>query len=283
MVELETDWVTAPPAPGLARIVEGYVGYRMTGTPPGVHRGLPSRHLTFIVSIGPDIDVIAQSDPRQDPARYRCVLSGLAASSALIAYGDRQEGVAIELTPFGSRALFSRPARELWNTSLELADVAGPIGDELWERLQTVTSWSERFAVCDEVLGRLAHPAAPLPELDHAWRAIVGSGGEIAVADLASRVGWSRQHLTRRFVDEYGLAPKLAARVVRFERARRMLESTPSYVSIAQVAASCGYYDQAHLDRDFAELAGCSPTQWLHDEVPSFQDAAPVDASSWEP
>ena len=71
--------------------------------------------------------------------------------------------------------------------------------------------------------------------------------------------------------------PKLAARVVRFERARHMLQSTPSFVTIAQVAAACGYYDQSHLDRDFAELAGCSPTAWLAEEVPSFQDEAVAD------
>jgi AraC-like DNA-binding protein len=91
-------------------------------------------------------------------------------------------------------------------------------------------------------------------------------------------VGWSRQHLARRFHDEFGLSPKLAGRVVRFEKACRMLKSTPSFVSIAQVAASCGYYDQAHLTRDFVELAGCSPGRLLAEEdLPSFQDEDELD------
>lgn len=275
-MEPQSDWVTALPSPPLRPLIDHYVGYRMIGFDAGVHRGLPSRHLTFIVSIGPVIDVVAQTDPRQAPASYGCVLGGLQAGPALISHTGHQEGVAVELTPLGCRTLFRLPSRELWNTSVECADVVGAAGRELWERLQGTTGWQQRFAMCDEVLNRLAaldSRTAVVPELRRAWTALVRSGGTAPIGDLAADVGWSRQHLAKRFGGEFGLAPKLAARIVRFERARRMLQSTPSFVTIAQVAASCGYYDQAHLDRDFAELAGCAPTTWLAEELPSFQDS----------
>jgi AraC-like DNA-binding protein len=237
---------------------------------------LPSRYLTFIVSIGPTIDVVAQTDPSHSPASYGCVVGGLQATPALISHDGNQEGVQIELTPLGARALFAMPSRELWNSSLEATQVIGTAGGELWERLQGTTGWAQRFAVCDQVLDRLADPDlvdGVAPELRHTWTSLVRSGGTATVGALATDVGWSRQHLAKRFGDEFGLAPKLAARIVRFERARRMLQSTPSFVSVAQVAASCGYYDQAHLDRDFAELAGCAPTTWLaEEELPSVQD-----------
>lgn len=275
-----SEWVVRRPAGVLARFIEHYVGYRLAGHPAGVHRGLPSRHMTFIVSIGDEIDVMAQTDPRQTPGRYRCVVSGLQASPALIADPGRQEGVAIELTPLGARALLGVPARALWNTSAELADVVGPVGVELWERLQAAAGWDDRFAVCDAVLGALVGDAVVDTTLDHAWSGVVASGGKMSVGDLAGRVGWTRQHLTRRFVDEFGLSPKLAARVVRFERARRMLQATPSFVSIAQVAAVCGYYDQAHLSRDFVALAGCPPGRLIAEEVPSFQDDRVLDPSA---
>jgi AraC-like DNA-binding protein len=279
---VESEWLTRQPAPGVAPLVERYVGYAMTGFPAGLHRGVPSRHLTFIVSIGPQIDVVAQPENAQEPDLYRCVIGGLQATPALIAHDGVQEGVAFELTPLGARALLGMPARALWNTSLELDDLVGPVGAELWERLQVTSGWRERFAVCDEVLGRLVRDDRPgaVPELQHSWRMLVDSHGQVPVADIASEVGWSRQHLGRRFRDEFGLSPKLAGRVVRFERACRMLRSTPSFVSIAQVAATCGYYDQAHLTRDFTELAGCPPARWLaEEELPSFQDEAAADVA----
>ncbi|MFI7668169.1 helix-turn-helix domain-containing protein [Nocardia sp. NPDC049526] len=272
-MEPTTEVVTARPAPALAAFIDGYLGYRLSGFAPGLHRGLPSRHMTFIVSIGPSIDVVAQTDSRQSPEDYRCVLSGLQASSAVISHNGYQEGIGIELTPLGSRALFGMPASALWNTSVECAEVAGPVGRQLWEELQELSTWPERFAACDRVLTRLAcHDRLVTPELTWAWRTLVESDGAAQIGPLAEEIGWSRQHLARRFGAEFGLGPKLAARIARFERARRMIGHTPSYVTIAQVAATCGYYDQAHLDRDFAELAGCSPTAWLAEEIPSVQD-----------
>ncbi len=276
---LTDGWFERRPAPRLRSVIDRYVGYRMTGLTAGIHRGVPSRYMTLIVSIGNSIDVIGQTDPTQEPRSYRCVVSGLQASSALIAHDGNQEGVAIELTPLGSRMLLAMPAREIWDLSLELSEVVGGAGDELWERLQLAPTWSERFDACDEVMSQLVGDDAVEPVLERCWRTLVGSGGRISIDELADRTGFSRQHLGRRFRDEFGLSPKLAARVVRFERARTMLEAVPSYVSTAQVAAACGYYDQAHLNRDFAQLAGVTPTALLADplrvvdgDAPFFQD-----------
>ncbi|WP_328388042.1 AraC family transcriptional regulator [Nocardia sp. NBC_00416] len=270
--------VTAHPAPALAAFIDRYIGYRMTGFEAGLHRGLPSRHMTFIVAIGPSIDVVAQTDARQSPENYRCVLGGLQDSPAMIAHDGTQEGVAVKLTPMGCRALFGLPAAELWSTSIEFADLVGSPGRQLWEELQGHSEWPRRFAACDRVLTRLMVPDRAVgPELTWAWRAMAGSHGMLGVEPLAERIGWSRQYLTKRFTGEFGLSPKVAGRIARFERVEQMLLHTPSFVSIAQVAATCGYYDQPHLNREFARLAGCSPSQWLAEEIPSVQDSELVE------
>ncbi|HLU41854.1 MAG TPA: AraC family transcriptional regulator [Microthrixaceae bacterium] len=275
MREQRSETVLGRPAEPLRPYVERYFGYRLTGFPPGLHRGLPAPRPTFIVSIGDPIDVVQQVDPSQAPDRYRCVVGGLQDAPALIAHHGDQEGVAIDLTPLGCRTLFGMPARAMWNLSLELSEIAQGAGDELWERLQLARTWPERFAACDAVLGRLAarHEARATlaPELSRSWHLLESTHGALEVGALASEVGWSRQHLRRRFADEFGLPPKLAARVIRFDRARRMLEAS-GHVTIGEVAAICGYYDQPHMDREFAELAGCSPSELLAGDVPYVQD-----------
>lgn len=268
-----TDSMTRPPAGPLRGHIEAYMSYHAVGFAPGLQRRLPSRHMTFVVSIGSPIDVRWQTDPARSPGRYRCVLGGLQTAAATIAHTGSQEGVAISLSPLGARAVLGVPAAELSDLSLEAVDLLGRAGEELWERLQHASSWPERFDICDQVLQRQLGERRVAQELAQCWRAIVASGGRVTVGRLAADTGYSRQHLTKLFRREFGLGPKLASRIVRFERAQRaLLEARPS-AGLAELAPACGYADQAHLSREFAALAGCSPSAWLAEELPILQDA----------
>jgi transcriptional regulator GlxA family with amidase domain len=51
------------------------------------------------------------------------------------------------------------------------------------------------------------------------------------------------------------------ARILRFQEARRLIEAQPD-LALARVASACGYYDQAHLAREFRALAGVSPRRY---------------------
>ena len=126
-----------------------------------------------------------------------------------------------------------------------------------------------RFLV-DVLAARAVEPVVPPPELGEAWRRMRGADGRVRVADLADEVGWSRRHLGERFRTELGLAPKQAARVLRFERAGRLLRS--GRADLAGLAAECGFYDQAHLTNEWRALAGCTPGTWITEELPFLQD-----------
>ena len=126
--------------------------------------------------------------------------------------------------------------------------------------MREAATWDERFDLLEAFLARrLADTPATPRELDWAWRQLVRSGGRVRVRTLAADLGWSPRRLIERFRDHVGLPPKAAARVIRLDRAVAALRSgTPR---IAEVAAACGYADQAHLGRELRELGDVTPRQ----------------------
>jgi AraC-like DNA-binding protein len=83
-----------------------------------------------------------------------------------------------------------------------------------------------------------------------------------AVGVIAERLGLSARHLHRRCLPIFGYGPLRLARVLRL---RRAVDESLTGVPLAQVAAGCGYADQAHLSRDMRALAGTTPTGLLRE------------------
>jgi AraC-like DNA-binding protein len=267
--------VVGLPAPPLRSLVAWYTGYRQAGTSPAVHRGLPSPFLTLIVSLWEPLAIARHPTPQQTPGRFETLAGGLHTSPALIAHQGWQSGIHVALSPLGARALLGVPAAEIAHIDVHADLLLGPAAREMSERAREADTWQARFSVVDEVLGRrLRMDACPRIEVAGAWRQIVSSGGSVSVDRLARLVGCSARLLRERFRAEIGLTPKSAARVVRFDRARRLLQRRVAAgrpPALADLAVACGYFDQAHLAGEFRALAGAPPSRWLAEEFRNLQ------------
>ena len=131
------------------------------------------------------------------------------------------------------------------------------------------STWHQRFAIVDQLLLKILNPVQTAPELAWAWAQMVGLGGCMPVHQLAVDVGWSWQHFGKRFFHEFGVSPKAAGRIFRFENAVRLFKS--GCTELSRVAAECGFYDQAHLTLEWKTLTGRTPKAWIEAELPFFQ------------
>jgi AraC-like DNA-binding protein len=195
-------------------------------------------------------------------------VGGLGERPTLVGLGGGEYvSVDIELTPLGAYTVLGRPLAELAGECVALEDALGPGGRELAERLRDQRDWDARFDLLERFLiGRAAVGPAPTPAVAWADRRLRETGGNIRVAELVGELGCSRRYLTSRFGAEVGLGPKALARQVRFAGVRERLERSPT--RLAEIAAAAGYCDQAHLNRDFRELAGVTPTEFLARLIP---------------
>ena len=166
--------------------------------------------------------------------------------------------IELRLTPVAAHRVLGIPMHELTNRTVALADVV-PETRELTDRLRDAKSWPARFALVEEFLvRRLADAPAPLREAEWSWHELRRTAGTAPIAALADDLGWSHRRLIACFREQIGLAPKAAARVLRFDRAARALRAPER--GLAEVAYECGYFDQAHMNRDFRAFSGTTPT-----------------------
>ncbi|WP_433301715.1 helix-turn-helix domain-containing protein [Actinoplanes sp. CA-030573] len=159
----------------------------------------------------------------------------------------------IRLSPVAAAAVLGAPAA-LTGAVLPLEDLWGREAARLGERLRAAGSWEDRFAIATSAIGR-RFPAVE-PEVAYAWRRTRGGRGRVRVESLAEEVGWSRKRLWSRFRAQLGVTPKVAARLVRFDRAAHLLAAGHAPAS---VAAAGGYADQSHLHREVREFTGLTP------------------------
>lgn len=129
----------------------------------------------------------------------------------------------------------------------------------LADGLRELGNWDERFDALERFLrARLAAGPVADPAVAWAWRRLQQTAGRVRIETLATELGASRRYLARRFAEHIGLSPKRVARLLRFAGVRRRIECEPS--DWAQIAFEAGYADQSHLNREFRQFAGTTPT-----------------------
>lgn len=261
--------VHATPHPALRSHVIGYEGYREEGVLPFVMRELPRGFTVLIIGFGPPFRVGLADQGLARAAAYQSFFAGPHDRPALVGSFGRSWCLQVNLTLPGAARLLGMPLGGLVNRVVALEDLMGSATAPLVGRLCQGGDWAFRFALLDRwIASRLAATAVPSGDLAWALGQIAVTHGRIAVGTLAVAIGCSRKHLSVRFRDTFGLPPKTLAQVLRFAHAVDRLEAEPS-LSLAAIAAECGYSDQPHLNRDFRRFAGLTPTAYLERRLPA--------------
>ena len=275
--------VAVRPSGPLRPYVREYHGYRQRGVTPAQHLGMPSPYLTVIFTLDEPLEVVRHADPLHGPGVYSAMIGGLHSSPALVRHDGAQSGIQLQMSPLAARPLTGLPAGELASLDAQAEEILGPLATQVYERVRAAEDWPARFAVLDRLLGEAVDVDRAVPaEVARAWGLLLRSGGTRPIRDVARDVGWSERHLSAQFTREIGLRPKMAARVIRFHRARHVLQHNvgAGRPNVAGVAAECGYFDQAHLVRDWQQFTGLAPTDWIAHEFRNVQVAGVEDPTS---
>lgn len=132
-----------------------------------------------------------------------------------------------------------------------------PVNTNILERVVTDESFLQRVNIFNEIL------ESHIFEIDKSTKLIKQSlyniyatRGNITIMQLAEEVGYSTRYLRKQFEDHIGISPKLFSQIVRFQSSLNMLLRT-THFTLNDIIYENGYYDQAHLIREFRNF-GCT-------------------------
>jgi AraC-like DNA-binding protein len=163
----------------------------------------------------------------------------------------------IRLQPHGAAALMRVPQHQTAGAVIELSALDRGLADGLVEAVSG-HALDEAVAAVTRVLRARLSPAAIDPRLHAVVGLVEQHRGAVSSSRLAAAVNLTPRQLERLFAAGVGLSPKRLARIVRFRHALARMEGSTDARG-ADVAAACGYADQAHFVREFRDIAGYTP------------------------
>jgi AraC-like DNA-binding protein len=162
-------------------------------------------------------------------------------------------------------AILGVPLDELQDRHICIEDIWGSSAMELRERLATAASPQAAISILERALiVRMQRPLLLHPAVAHALQTLRPAA---RITEIQQQSGYSPRHFIQLFRSNVGLAPKQFYRIRRFSAA--LARIARGRQSLADVAVTSGYSDQAHLSREFRELAGVSPTAYSPSAVGS--------------
>jgi len=214
------------PCPALRPFVRCYwtLAGRMNGIPEP-QRVFPDGSMEMVFHF-------AEPFSHEGRKQARMLLAGQVWEPLVLQPSRHCDVLGVRFEPGGSAAFLRFPQQEAAGRIVSLDDVWAVTARRFYERLGNA---ADRIVMLERMLLEMR------PE------------------DAMPSRGLSARQYRRRFEAAVGISPKLFARIARFQRSLEWIGNAPP----VEVALACGYYDQAHLIRDWKQFAGMTPSVWM--------------------
>lgn len=198
-----------------------------------------------------------------DPARPFANICGTVLEGCPIPLQANCLFFGVRLSPALSAELAGVPMKEVVNVQVRIDDVL-PCYKFLAEQIAGEPDFHARIRRFEMESAHLLFRQSRYPTLiDHCWRIIDQSGGTISIKDLSRVTGYSSRYLRAKFEETLGISPKLFIRIIRFQHTLSHMMNNDGGVGLTNTASDQGFFDQAHLIKEFKCFSHLTPLQFL--------------------
>lgn len=258
------------PSGSIARFVD-YLWLLSDAPPHARERILPTGTLELVINLHQD-EIRIYGDGVTCQSLSGTVISGAYDRPFEIDTAVHSLMMGVHFRPGGASPFTRAAPGELANAHVDALALWGSKAPLLRERLCRATTHQTRFDILDRTLvaQALERPGpSSRPAFTRALSRLMQP--REPVSDIASSLGVSHRHFAALFRSEVGMTPKLFARIQRFQRAiAAAREGTMK--GCAGLSFECGYFDQSHMNRDFAAFARMTPGEYLRQQSGRAKD-----------
>lgn len=169
--------------------------------------------------------------------------------------------------PDGFHRLFGLPAAELNDKVISLTDLLGDRAVRAQQSIADAATPDEKARLAEAFFKQLLdkRPQTPDPTIATSLQLIQQHNGLITIRNLTDVLYCHPRQLERQFNNSIGLSPKQFCNIV---RTHAFLKHLNTHSRLTGKAYESGFYDQAHLIRQFKNLTGLTPSQYLRKTDP---------------
>jgi AraC-like DNA-binding protein len=171
----------------------------------------------------------------------------------------------IVFEPHGLMRFFDVSPAELCDRNVPLRLLINNASVELEAKLNEAVSFTDKVMKAEKILTHWLQKnkvSNDFERIKYCTKLIKKNRALVSIDLLASKTFLSRRQFERIFAEHIGITPKQFLRTIRFQNALFRKSIYPKE-TLTALAYECGYYDQAHMNRDFRELAGMSPKTYF--------------------
>ena len=227
-------------------------------------RILPAGTVEVVINLHEDEIGVCDALPDRYQRLSGAVVSGAYSRPFVCDARQHRCLMGVHFRPGGAFSFLGTPVTELSDRHVDLEDLWGPGAGRLRSRLCEAPTVRRQFRIMEqELFNRWQRSPGRHPAIGAALRLFGPSGTRSSTRDAARELGLSQRRFIQLFARNVGLTPKLLCRILRFQHARILAENARQDADWAGTAIASGYYDQSHLIRDFQDLSGLTPSEYL--------------------
>jgi AraC-like DNA-binding protein len=258
------------PSTPLSAYIEAFCFYEGDTPLHTKERCLPTGSMAVVINLGHDTLRVARRERAdQFQSFHGGVFNGAFSEFCVIDPTTLVTTMSICFKPGGATLFLPLPASEVTNQVVDLFTLWGSAAIDLREQLQAAQTRAEMVRILERfLLAHIAWERAPHPAVTFALASFQIGKERRSISEVTAQLGVSPKRFIHLFEEAVGLTPKVFCRLLRFQEGLSLTEAGQR-ISWADLALSCGYFDQAHFIHDFQAFSGLTPQAYLAQRSPS--------------